>query len=252
MSDSWALDIAREEELIGPSQDDTTSSSFSDSPLVSPESYVYYFGDTEAECSTPGTSDDGKLNVVWCKVLVSRKNTGRLWRFLPILYFFSLHIGYDTACSPDSSKEIPPKKICSTRGRKRKLDDNNEARENKKIKKNGSQRNRKREERYYMEALKRIFIHHDFIAAKTPKRAITHVSVSSYNSFINYSVFIIYSLKLWRLQGWKLKVSSILEYPMLRSNKFVVTFCRSRDNGAEIMMVDQGPIIKLFWGLVKF
>ena len=111
-------------------------------------------------------------SIMFCVICLSfvKKNN-----CLHICLTYSCHIGYDTACSPDISQEIQ-KKSCSTRGRKRKREDDNEAREKKKIKKNGSQRNRKREERYYMEALKRIFIHYDFIAAKTPKRAITHVS----------------------------------------------------------------------------
>lgn len=67
----------------------------------------------------------------------------------------------------------------SAKGRKRKRADNSgEAEEKKKSKKNDNQRSRKREERYYMDALKRIFVQRGFIKTTTPKRAITHVRMT--------------------------------------------------------------------------
>jgi len=52
--------------------------------------------------------------------------------------------------------------------------------------KNGNQRYRKRQERFYIDALKKIYIESGYITTTTPKRNITDVSVQ----FAQYVVFI--------------------------------------------------------------
>ena len=83
--------------------------------------------------------------------------------------------GYGTSSSFEVDQERFSEDFQTTKGRRKKTDVPRI--EIKRHIKNGNQRYRKRQERYYIDALKKIYVESGYITTTTPKRSITDVSV---------------------------------------------------------------------------
>ncbi len=93
--------------------------------------------------------------------------------------FCLIYIGYGTSSSLEVDHERFGENFQAIKGRKKKSEISRN--EIKRHIKNGNQRYRKRQERYYIDALKKIYVENGYITTTTPKRSITDVSIEWFN-----------------------------------------------------------------------